>query len=106
MEARTRDAVPVHVELTGEVFHWRGPSPYHFVAVPEAQREEVASWSFASYGWGCLPVRGRVGVTEFETALFPRDGSYVIPLKDRVRRAEGIELGDEVTIRLELITDR
>ncbi|WP_242653047.1 DUF1905 domain-containing protein [Intrasporangium flavum] len=93
------------VDFTGEVIFWRGPSPYHFVAVPEPALEEVASWSFASYGWGCLPVHGRLGRTDFRTSLFPKDGGFVVPIKAHVRRAEDVDLGDVVRLRVDLVTE-
>ena len=51
-----------------------------------------------TYGWGVIPVQVRIGDTEWETSLFPKDGCYLVPLKDRVRRAEGLDEGDEVTV--------
>lgn len=94
-------AVLVELEFSGEVFSWRGPAPYHFVRVPEAEAAELAEVSpMVSYGWGMIPVTGRVGATEFTTALWPRDGGYVVPVKDAVRRAEGVELGDPITVVL------
>jgi hypothetical protein len=91
----------VHLEVTGEVWHWRGPSPYHFVTVPDEQCEALRDLpADVSYGWGVIPVTGRVGDTTFTTSLFPKDGGYVVPLKDAVRRAESIDLGDEVTVLL------
>ena len=53
-----------------------------------------------TYGWGVIPVTAQVGETEFMTSLFPKDGRFLVPLKDRVRRAEGLELGDVVQLRL------
>ncbi|GID96451.1 hypothetical protein Adi01nite_58630 [Amorphoplanes digitatis] len=50
--------------------------------------------------WGQVPVHVVIGGTEFTTALFPRDGRYLVPLKDAVRRAEGIGEGDVVTVIL------
>jgi hypothetical protein len=47
-----------------------------------------------------IPVKGRIGATEFETSLFPKDGRYVVPIKDAVRRAEGLAEGDVVTVEL------
>ena len=47
-----------------------------------------------------IPVRAHIGDTEFETSLCPKDGRYVVPLKDAVRRSEGIEEDDTVTVRL------
>ena len=53
-----------------------------------------------TYGWGMVPVAVRIGGTEWTTSLWPREGSYVVPLKDRSRHAEGLELGDVVRVRL------
>jgi hypothetical protein len=93
------------VELTfsGEIIHWRGPSPFHFVTVPEEQSAAIEAVSSAvSYGWGAIPVRARIGRTEFRTSLFPKAGLYLVPVKDAVRRAERLALGDEVTVVLHL----
>lgn len=89
------------VTIEGDVFEWRGPAPFHFVRVPDAEAEAIRELStIVSYGWGVIPVRGWVGGTEFTTSLFPRDGGYLVPLKDAVRRAEGVGLDDRVAIRL------
>jgi hypothetical protein len=93
----------VDVRFSGPVWEWRGPAPYHFVTVPDEQcgaLEAVAP--VVSYGWGMIPVRARIGGTEWTTSLFPKDGTYVIPLKDAVRKAEGVAVGDVVTIRLDV----
>jgi hypothetical protein len=93
----------VDLDVTGEVWEWRGPAPYHFVTVPAYQAEVIAEVAAdVTYGWGMIPVAGRVGATNFTTSLWPKDGAYVIPLKDAVRRAEGIELGDVVTVALHI----
>lgn len=43
-----------------------------------------------------------IGGTTWYTALFPKDGGYLVPLKDKVRRREGLELGHRVSLRLVL----
>jgi uncharacterized protein DUF1905 len=89
------------LEFSGEVWFWRGPAPWHFVTVPEAECQDLAATSgFVSYGWGMVPVTARVGATVWRTSLFPKDGRYVVPVKAAVRRAEAIEVGDEVTVAL------
>jgi len=93
------------VELTfsGEIWYWRGPAPHHFVTVPDDDAAAIASVAAAiTYGWGCIPVRGSVGGTDFTTSLFPKDGGYIVPLKAAVRRAEGLDVGDDVTVLLVL----
>ena len=89
------------LEFSGQVWWWRGPSPYHFVTVPDDESEELRATSeFVTYGWGMIPVAARIGSTRWTTSLFPKDGGYVVPLKDKVRNAEGIDVGDMVTVTL------
>ena len=88
-----------------EVWYWRGPSPYHFVTVPTEIGEALAARAaHVSYGWGMIPVTACVGRTTWRTSLFPKDGSYVVPLKVSVRSAESIELGDDVRVDLHVDT--
>jgi hypothetical protein len=85
------------------VWHWRGPSPFHFVTVPADASAELADQSAAvSYGWGMIPVTATLGTTTWTTSLFPKDGGYIVPIKDAVRRAEGVEIGETVEITLAL----
>lgn len=87
--------------VSGEVWYWRGPSPYYFVLVPPAESETLHDASArVTYGWGMIPVRARIGDTEWQTSLFPKDGIYLVPLKDAVRRAEGLDEGAPVEVRL------
>ena len=86
----------------GPVLEWRGPAPYYFVAVPE---EDSADIKFAAKGmeyWGQVPVTVRIGGTEFTTALFPKDGRYLLPLKDVVRAAEAIDVDQVLDVSLNL----
>ena len=91
----------MQLEFSGEVWFWWGPSPYHFVTVPpdeSAELQEAAA--FVTYGWGMVPVEARVGSTHWTTSLWPKNGGYVLPLKDKVRHAREIDVGDVVEVRL------
>jgi hypothetical protein len=89
--------------VTGPVVEWRGPAPHHFLEVTGDLADQVHDVARqVTYGWGMVPVRVRVGATTSTTALWPRDGGYVVPLKVAVRRAEGIDLGDVVTAHVEV----
>ena len=93
----------MRIEFSGEVWYWRGPAPFFFVTVPEDDSRELKAVSGAvTYGWGMIPVRARIGETTWKTSLFPKDGRYLVPLKDAVRRAEAIGAGDVVALALEL----
>ena len=96
-----RSIAVVELELTGEVWYWRGPAPFHFVTVPEEQSAALEAMSpVVSYGWGVIPVAARIGRTAFRTSLIPREDLYLVPIKVAVRRAEQIALGDVVAISL------
>jgi hypothetical protein len=91
----------MHLEFSGELWFWKGPAPWHFVTVPDEECAEIAAAApFVTYGWGCIPVRGHIGETEFQTSLIPKDGGYLVPVKTAVRRAEALELGDVVPVRI------
>ena len=90
-------------EFTSKIIYWRGPAPWFFVTMPAKQSRELkAVSSLVTYGWGVIPVQVRIGKTEFTTSLFPKDGRYLVPVKASVRKAENIEKGDNVTVRLEI----
>jgi hypothetical protein len=87
--------------FSGELWYWRGPSPYHFITVPDEPSFALHAISAeVTYGWGMIPVRARVGETDWTTSLFPKDGRYIVPVKDAVRMAERLAAGDIVTVQL------
>jgi hypothetical protein len=52
------------LEFSGEMWFWRGPAPFHFVTVPEAECGELHAVSaLVSYGWGVIPAVVRIGKT-------------------------------------------
>jgi hypothetical protein len=87
--------------FAGRVIEWRGPSPYYFVPVPEAECADIREVAaMATYGWGMIPVAVRIGEVAFATSLFPKDGGYLLPLKDAVRKPQGLSAGDDVTVEM------
>jgi len=91
------------MELTfaSRVIEWRGPAPYYFVPVPDEESADIREVAArATYGWGVIPVEARIGEVVFETSLFPKDGGYLLPLKNAVRTPQGITSGDDVTVEM------
>jgi Domain of unknown function (DUF1905) len=92
----------VTLEFGGDVLYWRGPAPYYFVPVPEIESQAIKDIAkLVTYGWGVIPVKVLIGQTEWKTSLFPKQGLYLVPLKDMVRKAEQIGEGHHVTVQLE-----
>ena len=95
------DVASMEMEFAGELYYWRGPSPYHFITVPEDVCIGLRAVSaVVTYGWGMIPVKVQLGKSEFDTSLFPKDGGYVLPIKDVVRKAEDLADGDTVAVSL------
>ena len=93
----------MEIEIRGKIWFWRGPAPWYFVTVPAKQSrilKEIVG--FVTYGWGMIPVDVRIGKTGWKTALWPKDGRYIVPIKASVRNAEHLEEGDKFTLRLEV----
>lgn len=100
------------IEFEGEIIYWRGPSPFYFVPVPEAESANIrAVASLVTYGWGVIPVTARIGRTVWQTSLFPQKNrsdpseggrGYLVPIKDAIRKAEKLGLGDFVNLTLEI----
>lgn len=91
----------MHLEFSGELWFWKGPAPWHFLTVPDEECGALETAApMVTYGWGMIPVAAQIGATGWTTSLFPKDGGYVVPVKTWVRKAEGLDLGDVVTVRL------
>ena len=88
-------------KFKGAMIEWRGPSPFYFVPVPDVPSKKIKAMAAQlTYGWGVIPVLGKIGKTEFLTALIPKDGLYYLPIKNAVRFAEELEVGAEVTVSI------
>ena len=79
----------MNIEFNGKIWYWRGPAPWYFVTVPEKQCSDLkAILKLVTYGWGMIPVNVQIGKTEWKTSMFPKDDRYLVPIKDKVRKAE------------------
>ena len=91
------------IELSGEIWFWKGPAPWYFVTIPAEQSEEIKAISVSvTYGWGVIPVTVRAGRSRWTTSLFPKDGRYLVPIKASVRKAEKLAEGDTMHLWLEV----
>jgi hypothetical protein len=91
------------IAFQSAIIEWRGPAPFLFVPIPEEHFGEIR-WAAreVSYGWGVVPVEALIDGIAFKTSLFPRDGSYLLPVKIAVQRAANLVLGDEVRVQLQI----
>ena len=93
----------MHFSFDAEIIYWRGPAPFFYAPVPAAEAETIRQAAkLVSYGWGVIPVEAEVKGVTFTTSLFPKDGTYLVPLKDAVRKPTGITAGDTIHIEMTL----
>lgn len=89
------------IEFDEIIFYWRGPAPFFFVAIPTEQSNDIKAISgLVTYGWGVIPVKVQIGTTEWTTSLIPKDGRYLVPLKNDIRKAEKLSEGDSITVQV------
>lgn len=94
----------MNIEFDGEIWYWRGPAPWYFVTVPDEECQEIKAISGSvTYGWGMIPAKVRIGKSQWATALWPKDARYIVPVKASIRKAEKIDEGEWVTVRLEIL---
>jgi hypothetical protein len=89
-------------DFEGPVVEWRGPAPFYFVAIPADESAEFKAAAKGIEYWGQVPVAVRIRDTQFSTALFPRDGRYLLPLKAAIRKSARIALDDTVAVELSI----
>ena len=91
----------MELEFTAVVINWRGPAPFFYARIPDEVGAEISRVRKAvTYGWGVIPVEATINGITFTTSLFPKDGTYLLPLKDAVRRRIGVTVDDRVDVAM------
>ena len=95
------EAPILQISFETRIFEWRGPQPYFFAKIPAAHVEALRSTArLVTYGWGMIPVEARIGDVAFKTAIYPKDGAYLLPLKAAARRKANVTAGDLIAVEL------
>ena len=93
----------MELEFSNQMIEWRGPAPFYYVPVPQDLSDQIRQTAkLVSYGWGVIPVKVTIGRTDFTTSLFPKDGIYLVPIKNAVRLPENLTLGQTIDVTLEV----
>jgi hypothetical protein len=91
----------VQFRFETDVIYWRGPQPYFYAPIPPEHADELRRVArLVTYGWGCVPVEATVSGVPFRTSLFPKDGTYLLPIKAAVRRKTDITAGDRIAVEM------
>jgi len=89
-----------------ELWESQHSGAWAFVTLPPEVGEDVRLLSGPPRGFGSVRVAVTVGGSTWRTSVFPdKAAGYVLPVKGAVRRREGLEVGDRVSVGLSLVTD-
>lgn len=94
------------VEFTATPYLWEARTQeWVFVDLPAPLSADIAEIPRPRRGFGSLRVEVRVGTSLWRTSIFPAgpDNGFVLPLKRAVREAQGIKVGQDVTILLDVL---
>jgi hypothetical protein len=92
-------------KIRSEVWLYPGMAGWHFVSIPKKQSEDIKKkFGKKAKGWGSIPISVTLGKTNWKTSIFPdkKSGMYLLPLKARVRKKEGVVNGDVVVFIIEI----
>jgi len=94
--------------ITAKVWLYPGDkASWHFITIPKKESKEITEkYKPLKKGWGSLPVAVTIRKTTWNTSVFPdsKSGTYLLPLKALIRRKEGLESGDKVSIVITIKT--
>lgn len=83
------------------MIEWRGPAPFYFIPVPQEQSAQIKSIASAiTYGWGVLYTHATIGDTTWKTSLMPKEGLYLLPVKNVIRLALELEESKDIQVHL------
>lgn len=97
--------MPRAYTLKSKVTVYPGMAAWRFLGLPAKEAKEIKEkFGKNAKGWGSLPVSVTIGKTTWDTSIFPdkKSGTYLLPLKGQIRKAEGIADTDTVTFALRI----
>jgi hypothetical protein len=98
----------VKVTFAAELWVWeaRRADSWTFVSLPAEDSEDIRDLvGVRTAGFGSVRVQVTVGGTCWRTSIFPdaARGTYVLPIKKAVRKAECLDPGDTAQVTVELV---
>lgn len=97
------NSIKVRYTISEKLWRYPGEAAWYFLRLSLATSQAIDRVARKG-GWGSVKVRVTVGVTSWETSLFPeKEGGYMLPVKAKVRKQEKLEENKVVTATIELI---
>jgi Domain of unknown function (DUF1905) len=90
--------------FTAKLWLYAGKGAWFFVTLPDDVAGQIRFFSGRRQGFGSVRVVARIGTSTWKTSVFPdsKSGSYLLPVKAEIRKAQNIGNGDNVSVSLAL----
>ncbi len=101
-------------QVTAKLWLWtsdKAPASWLFLTIEGEAAEAIHALALMRRlengrrrGWGAMKVRAAIGDTSWDTSIFPEkgSGSWLLPVKAAVRKAEGLVAGDDIYLSVTL----
>ncbi|MCV0425848.1 MAG: DUF1905 domain-containing protein [Roseibium sp.] len=92
------------MEFSGDLWLSPGPGGWTFITLPKECADQIRFLTGSRKGkaWGMIKVKARIGSSAWQTTIWPdkASGSFLLPVKTAVRKAEKISSGDRADVVL------
>jgi len=100
---------PSSHSFKGQLWKYDGPAGWCFVTLPKSLSQKIRKNHHSSEeGWGRLKVLITIGNSSWKTAIWfdTKHEAYLLPIKQVIRQKEKIAIGEFVSGKFEIETDR
>lgn len=92
-------------EFRAEVWRHDSSGGWYFVTIPEPVSKEIRLlFGELEEGWGRLKANATIGESNWDCAIWydSKREPYILPLKVEIRKKEGVDSGNSVTVQLKI----
>lgn len=96
----------MEIQFKSKLWEWEGKGAWCFVSLPKEYYDRIKSISSTpKRGFGSVKIEASVGKTVWKTSIFPdtKSGTYLLPFKKEIRKAENLNIGSVIDMKVRLI---
>lgn len=91
-------------QIKSKLWVYQGQNPWHFITIKEPVLKQVLSDVIFFGGFRSIKVETQIGKTTWQTSIFADKKDYLLPIKKNVRLAENLTAGDNVLVKLRVLS--
>ncbi|MFK7866165.1 MAG: DUF1905 domain-containing protein [Alphaproteobacteria bacterium] len=100
------------IEFTAPLLLYKtAKTAWHYISIPPNEADLIRFWAQSiaaerkKRGFGALKIEAYLKEQQWKTSLFPdkENNSYILPIRADIRKAAKLNLGDDLTLRVDLI---